>query len=128
MKNLRAARNFALSFSSFVFTSVAVIALISVLASCAGRSVSGAPTPGLGTPKAGKKTMRAFASEDELKAYFRKLAEERKRAAGRASGSSQSLNAPAPAATAANGLAKSEDSKDKESITNTQHAGVDEGG
>jgi len=126
MKNLRAARNFALSFTSFVFTSVAVMALISVLASCAGRSVSGAPTPGLGTPKAGKKTMRAFASEDELKNYFRQLAEERKRAAGRAS-SNQAANAPAPAATTADGLAKAADDK-TESITNTQHAGVDEGG
>ena len=102
MKDLRVARTFALSFTSFVFTSVAVIALISVLASCAGRSVSGASTPGLGTPKTGKKTMRAFASEDELKSYFRKLAEERKREAGRSS-SNQSANAPAPAATTANG-------------------------
>src|SRR5437868_145875 len=127
MKDLRVARTFALSFTSFVFTSLAVIALISVLASCAGRSVSGASTPGLGTPKTGKKTMRAFASEDELKSYFRKLAEERKREAGRSS-SNQSANAPAPAATTANGLAKADDSKDKESITNTQHAGVDEGG
>src|SRR5437660_364568 len=126
MRNLRAARTFALSFTSFVFTSVAVIALISVLASCAGRSVSGASTPGLGTPKTGKK-MRAFASEDELMNYFRKLAEERKREAGRAS-SNQAANAPAPAATTANGLANADDSKDKESITNTQHAGVDEGG
>src|SRR5437588_1144326 len=125
MRNLRAARTFALSFTSFVFTSVAVLALISVLASCAGRSVSGAPTPGLGTPKTGKK-MRAFASEDELKNYFRKLAEERKREAGRAS-SNQAANAPAPAATTANGLAKAADDK-QESITNTQHAGVDEGG
>lgn len=126
MRNLRAARNFALSFTSFVFTSVAIIALISVLASCAGRSVSGAPTPGSGMPKTGKKTMRAFVSEDELKNYFRKLAEERKREAGRAS-SNQSANAPAPAATTANGLAKAADDK-QESITNTQHAGVDEGG
>ncbi len=129
MKNLRAARNFALSFSSFVFTSVAVITLISIMASCAGRSVSGAPTPGLGTPKAGKKAMRAFASEDELKNYFRKLAEERKRELGRAQSNQGPLaNAPAPAATEASaGLAKAADDK-QESITNTQHAGVDEGG
>ncbi len=128
MRNLRTARNFALSFTSFVFTSVAIVALISVLASCAGRSVSGAPTPGLGTPKTGKKTMRAFASEDELKSYFRKLAEERKREAGRAQSNQGPLaNAPAPAATEASGLAKAADDK-QESITNTQHAGVDEGG
>ncbi len=128
MKDHRAARNFALSFTSFVFTSVAIVALISVLASCAGRSVSGAPTPGQGTPKTGKKTMRAFASEDELKSYFRKLAEERKREAGRAQSNQGPLaNAPAPAATEASGLAKSADDK-QESITNTQHAGVDEGG
>ncbi len=124
MRNFRAARNFALSFTSFVFTSVAAIALIAVLASYAGRSVSGAPTPVFDPPKPSKKTMRAFASEDELKNYFRQLAEERKREAGR---TSSSQAAPAPAATTANGLAKAADDK-QESITNTQHAGVDEGG
>jgi hypothetical protein len=130
MNNLRSARNFALSFTSFVFTTVAVVALISALASCAGRSVSGAPSPGFDPSKTGKKTMRAFASEDELKNYFRQLAEERKREQRRAS-ANQAANAPAPAATTASGLAKAGEgfaAKDEESITNTQHAGVDEGG
>ena len=126
MKNLRTARNFALSFTSFVISSIAVIALISGLAACGKQSSSTASARG-SFPKPAKKTMRSFASEDELKAYLKQIAEERKREAGRAS-SNQSANAPAPAATTASGLAKTADGKDEESITNTQHAGVDEGG
>src|SRR2546426_7961829 len=75
--------------------------------------------------------MRSFGSEDELKNYFRQLVEEQRRAQARRA---KSAGAPAPATTAnqtaATGLAKAGDgvaSKD-ESITNTQHAGVDEGG
>src|SRR5438067_4152779 len=79
--------------------------------------------------------MRAFGSEDELKNYFRQLAEERKRALERARREA-SVNPPAPSglagvanqtaapAKAAEGYA----AKDDESITNNQHAGVDEGG
>src|SRR5437588_10061197 len=79
--------------------------------------------------------MRAFGSEDELKNYFRQLAEERKRALERARREAN-VNPPAPSevagvanqtaspAKAAEGYA----AKDEESITNTQHAGVDEGG
>ena len=125
---IRPARTFALSVSSFIFSAVASLFVISLLAACVGRPVSSAP--GLMPPKVtGAKTMRAFGSEEELKHYFRQLAEERKRALRReASG-----NPPAPAqnqgATTAR-VAKSGDgygAKD-ESITNTQHAGVDEGG
>ena len=76
--------------------------------------------------------MSAFGSEDELKNYFRQLAEERRRdqARGRREAGA---NPPAPAqnqaatsvAKAGEGLAAKDDN---ESITNTQHAGVDEGG
>lgn len=74
--------------------------------------------------------MRAFASEEELKAYFRQLAEQRKRdlekQRAQVSENSKLEMSPAPpAAKAAQGLA----SKDEDdSVTNTQHAGVDEGG
>ena len=73
-----------------------------------------------------KKTMKAFGSEQELARYFRELAEKYRRD-GRSRGlalydSDSAVNAaaaePAP-------LAKAEE---KESVTNTQHAGVDEGG
>ena len=83
MKNLRTARNFALSFTSFVISSIAVIALISALAACGKQSISTASARG-SFPKAAKKTMRSFASEDELKAYLKQIAEERKREAQRA--------------------------------------------
>ena len=77
-----------------------------------------------------KKTMRAFASEQELRRYFRELAEKQRRPLrreaqankGPASSDMAAAEAPAP-------LAKSKvDSEDDESVTNTQHAGVDEGG
>src|SRR5438094_418764 len=128
MKNLRTARNFALSFTSFVISSIAVIALISALAACGRQSISTASARG-SFPKAAKKTMRSFASEDELKAYLKQIAEERKRQAQRETTKNQGLAAPAPAATESSaGLAKASDDAKAESITNTQHAGVDEGG
>src|SRR5438046_1037393 len=79
--------------------------------------------------------MLAFGSEDELKNYFRQLAEERKRALERARREA-SVNPPAPSGLAGvanqtGARAKSAEgyaAKDEESITNTQHAGVDEGG
>src|SRR2546430_3228065 len=128
MTNLRTARSLALSFTSFVICSIAVIALISALAACGKQSISTASARG-SFPKAAKKTMRSFASEDELKAYLKQIAEERKREAQRATTKNQGLAAPAPAAneSVATAGAKASDDKD-ESITNTQHAGVDEGG
>ena len=72
-----------------------------------------------------KKTMRAFTSEQELVRYFRELAEKQKRRVRRAeksaAGNAQATTdaAPAPLAKAAEA---------EESVTNTQHAGVDEGG
>jgi hypothetical protein len=86
-----------------------------------------------------KKTLRAFRSEKELAAYFKQLAEERKRNRERAAREAQqqpaSPNADAATTTstgplakaAANGPADAKD-KDDESVTNVQHAGVDEGG
>ena len=133
----RPVRTLALSATSLIFSTVVTLALISALAACAGRSVSSAPDPNAPEPalawnKDAKRNMRAFASENELKSYFRKLAEERKRQLGRAREESK-MNPPAPAA--ANQAAASADAKsgdkakgEDESITNTQHAGVDEGG
>ncbi len=107
MRNFtRPGRTFALSATSFVLSLVATLFVISILAACAGRPVSSAP--GFPGKKTGRTTMRAFGSEDELKNYFRQLAEERKRelAKGR---SGSNANAPAPTAAAAQStsLAKS---------------------
>ncbi|HVS82899.1 MAG TPA: beta-propeller domain-containing protein [Pyrinomonadaceae bacterium] len=127
MKNfIRSTRTTPLIFSAF-----AAVLVITALAACAGRPVSSAPAPPIPWNKNAKKTMRAFGSEEELKSYFRKLVEERKKELARARREA-SANPPAPMgaeqvasnapAKAASGLA----SKD-ESITNTQHVGVDEG-
>ena len=87
MKDLiKPARTFVLSAISFIFSAIAAVMVITALTACAGRSVSSAPKPNTPDPSAlawnkdAKKTMRAFGSEDELKNYFRQLAEERKRA------------------------------------------------
>ena len=134
MRNsIRPARTLALSASSFVFSAIATIFFISALAACVSRPVSSAPGS-IPSKVTGRKTMRAFGSEEELKNYFRQLAEERKRELARARREASGNPPPAPgqnqaassvaADKAANGLAQTE----SESITNTQHAGVDEGG
>src|SRR5512143_3586730 len=70
------------------------------------------------------KTMRAFRSERELREYFRELAEKQKREMR--SRAEEAAGAPAADKSAAS---ESQYSSDKdESVTNVQHAGVDEGG
>lgn len=71
------------------------------------------------------KALRAFASEEELRAYLKKLAEKQKLVLRRTASPVAEMSAPAPA--------KSESLSfggafTDESITNVQHAGVDEGG
>ncbi|MBI4951276.1 MAG: beta-propeller domain-containing protein [Myxococcales bacterium] len=79
---------------------------------------------------AARKTMTAFGSDAELETFLRELAaaqeRERRRSASDSPGMSEAAGPPAPpeptaapAQTAAGG---------EESVTNTQHAGVDEGG
>jgi hypothetical protein len=96
---------------------------ISGLVACAtAPSLQIPPASGQGLSPV-KKTMKAFASEAELSKYLAELAERQKRArrgleafqAGEAQ-----ANAAAPASKA--------DSEQDESVTNVQHAGVDEGG
>jgi hypothetical protein len=117
----------------FIFAALAAGVLITALAACAGRPVSSAPAPTIPWNKDAKKTMRAFGSEDELKSYFRQLAEARKKEMARARREANT-NPPSPMAAdqavasspakAASGLATKTEA---ESITNTQHSGVDEG-
>jgi hypothetical protein len=104
-------------------SAITTLFIISVLPGCATVSADAIP-PVLAkswtTPS--KKTMRAFRSEAELAAYLKKLAEKQKAETRRAQ---KSENAAAtPAAPAAVGLASDKD----DSVTNVQHAGVDEGG
>ncbi len=114
----------------FFIAAIFCVSLVPPLVSCADAPTDQIPpvhTEGLSTPS--KKTMRAFKSEQELAAYFKELAEKQKtmrrneEQQSNATGTSaDSVNAPAPLAKARSG------SKDDESVTNVQHAGVDEGG
>jgi hypothetical protein len=106
-----------------------VIATSGLLVRVAGR-VETIPPISEATLAQTKKTMRAFASEQELRRYFRELAEKQRRRlrreaqANKAAGSADTMAAKEPAP-----LAKSKvEGEDDESVTNTQHAGVDEGG
>src|SRR5881394_2645198 len=108
MKNLRTARNLALSITSFALSAAAAIGLISILAACGGRSGSTVSARGF-VPKTGKKTMQAFSSEDELRAYLRKLADERKREAQRAAKNAAQPAAPMATTDSSAGLAKAAD-------------------
>jgi len=76
-----------------------------------------------------KKTLQAFASDQEISDLFKRWAEEHKRRDGarRSMGVAGSMMAQELSAAPAAPAAKMADSKD-ESITNVQHAGVDEGG
>lgn len=78
-----------------------------------------------------KKTMRAFRSEQELSKYFKELAEkqkrERERLAKRQSGRAGVADGYDLSAGKTTSIPKAL-GKEDESITNVQHAGVDEGG
>lgn len=71
-------------------------------------------------------TLKAFKSEAERKKYFEKIKKKQseRRDSKPANYSSDAVAPPAEAQS----VAKEESSADSESITNTQHAGVDEGG
>jgi hypothetical protein len=97
---------------------------VSSFLSCTDVSLNAIPPVGASGLLPLKKTLRSFSSEQELSRFLRALAEKarRQRRDAKLEASSDSQ---APAATPQEGLAKE---KDDESITNVQHAGVDEGG
>jgi len=111
---------------SLLVAAFSTLMIISGLAGYAGTPASNAlPQPTSHTASAPKKTMRAFHSEQELRNYFHELAEKQKLARNRmysayagAVAETKSAVANAPSASA----------DKEESITNVQHAGVDEGG
>src|SRR5947209_6339848 len=104
------------------------IFLIAVLTGCAGAASPHSQVEAATTKKyAARKTMHAFRSEQELKSYLRELAEKQKRESRhRAGGYGGSVALTAPAAPASTDKAASFANED--SVTNTQVAGVDEGG
>jgi hypothetical protein len=116
---------------------------VSNLAGCAGAKAvnAGAARANSGGGAAAKKTLRAFSSEQELADYFRKLAEEQKREMERrrarsrrsagVAGAAADAQAPSatPAAQAEFSVSTAKEAKSEDdSVTNVQHAGVDEGG
>ncbi|HEX8474656.1 MAG TPA: beta-propeller domain-containing protein [Pyrinomonadaceae bacterium] len=74
------------------------------------------------------KTMRAFGSQQELAKFFRRLAEEQRRDEQRAAKTTAPATQVVANADTAAAPAKPASDKDEESVTNVQHAGVDEGG
>lgn len=75
-----------------------------------------------------QKTMRAFRSDQELKNYLKELAEKQKREARRSEAKQSAtglFSSPGNAPIDVSSVAKDEK---EESVTNVQHAGVDEGG
>jgi len=118
-----------------------LLATITTVGLFANTAVATAKTPSKKFAPARKK-MKAFKSERELKRYFRQLearVKRRTRVLGSGAGGSASADAPPPPAAAATVLsagalpaAKSvtlprRRGEAEESITNTQHASVDEG-
>lgn len=79
-------------------------------------------------PAAGKK-MQAFKSEQELKRYFKRLAAKQKQVTVPLPPAKVAEVAASPVTDSAAGapLARARSNESEESITNTQHAGVDEG-
>jgi hypothetical protein len=108
----------------FLVTLTAIFGTFSLLA-CTAATTETIPPISQTSPIPVKKSMKAFGSEQELVRYFKELAEKYKREqrarlenfSSADSVAKSAGNEPAPAAGV-----------DKESVTNTQHAGVDEGG
>ncbi|CAN5823597.1 hypothetical protein BH20ACI4_BH20ACI4_03580 [soil metagenome] len=72
-----------------------------------------------------KKTLKAFRSQKELNDFLRQIAERQK---SRRSEKAKTANSPSASNSAVTTDGLSAESKDDESVTNTQHVGVDEGG
>jgi len=75
-----------------------------------------------------KKTMRPFRSERELASYFRDLAQKQKLRVEKQVAQSLDMKSPSGVAESATPAKPATLGKEGESITNTQEAGVDEGG
>jgi len=101
-------------------TAAAVLVALGLHGCTAGSATNMTPQQALAAQSAPRKSMRAFRSEQELDRYFRELAEKQRRKR-RSLMNSFAM----PMAK----VATKSDAEDKsESVTNVQHAGVDEGG
>ncbi len=113
---------------SFLQVSIITIYAFFVLAGCTGGSVSNLPLAHADARASSpKKTMHSFHSEQELTAYLKELAEKQKRLQRRAEAMSLSSAQPSAAPMESKSADANKD-KGEDSVTNVQHAGVDEGG
>jgi hypothetical protein len=106
---------------TFLLLTLSAIFSTFLLLACTAATTETIPPISQTGPIPVRKTMKAFGSEQELVRYFKELAEKYKREAKQRA---QMLSADSAAPMAANESA----AKTEESVTNTQHAGVDEGG
>jgi hypothetical protein len=79
-------------------------------------------------PAAPARRLQPFASEEQLAAFLKKLAEEQQRSRRMSASTAVSAPAPMAAAAAPAPAAAAEQAGAAASVTNVQHAGVDEGG
>ena len=98
---------------------------ISIFTACAETPAGSIPPVPSTAWMSSKKTMRAFRSEEELKRYLKELAEKQTALARRSVSAGVASEAVSDGSVSA---AKTALADKQESITNVQHAGVDEGG
>jgi hypothetical protein len=111
---------------TLILSAIAALFLISAFSCLAEVPANAIPPLGEnGWMAPAKKTMRPFQSDRELAAYLRQIAEKQRR--DRMANAKSEAAAPAPTNAASVAGVEKEKSAD-ESITNVQHAGVDEGG
>jgi hypothetical protein len=103
---------------------IVIVAVIAFSSTKFGGPVVAGPVAKPASEAPPRKTLKAFTSEKELKEYFARLAERSRREAQAAKADSAGNASVSPSAKPA----KDGDDAKEESITNTQHAGVDEGG
>jgi hypothetical protein len=114
---------------TILLVAITFLITLSTLPGCVDVSGNGIPpAQAKGWFPPAKKTMRAFRSDQELKSYLKELAEKQRLLARRAAKESAQAEQ-AASGVVANSLTSLPSPSDKdESVTNTQHAGVDEGG
>ena len=88
------------------------------------------PMPSIAVASKPRKTMQPFRSETEMKEYFKRFQDSRRRESQEMADGAANTAAPSPASSAPKSLSADSKAKgkDDDSITNTQTAGVDEGG
>lgn len=120
---------------TFLFLALTVAIVTSGLVACVVGPTDTIPPVSAAGVLPARKTMLPFKSENELKRYLREIAEKQKRNARAANGAVGSPGdmaydsaAPAPVTKAEAPAKQKAAGESEESVTNTQHAGVDEGG